>query len=143
VPVSLSPGDRTVVRDGGAAWAHRLDVVLVMSRKVDTIQRPLVTLLEAHGATFQSMAAVGRGCPDGIVGFLGETAVVEFKSGARAAKRKSKTADQQAEWRRKWKGSMCWVVTSWPDCERMLESMRRRARLNGAWAERYYDGECR
>jgi len=112
---------------------RRLDVVRVMSRKVDTVQRPLVKQLEAHGATFQSTAAVGRGCPDGFVGFLGITDPVEFKSGACAAKRKSKTADMQAEWRRKWRGSMCWVITSWPDCERMLESMRRRARLNGAW----------
>ena len=104
-----------------------------MSRKVDTIQRPLVKQLEAHGATFQSMAAVGRGCPDGIVGFLGLTAVVEFKSGARAAKRKSKTAEQQAAWRQNWKGSPCWILTSWEDCEAMLETMRLLARIVGAW----------
>lgn len=104
-----------------------------MSRKVDTIQRPLVNQLEAHGATFQSTAAVGRGCPDGFVGFLGVTDPCEFKSGDRAAKRKSKTADMQAAWRQKWRGSPCWVITSWSDCEAMLESMRRRARLSGAW----------
>jgi hypothetical protein len=99
------------------------------AKRIDNVHRPLVALMLAHGATFQSTAAVGNGCPDGVVGFFSVDAWVEFKTPGHSTKKA--TAERQAAWRQRWKGSPCWVLRCPADVVRMLEDMRGRARKLG------------
>lgn len=106
--------------------------------KVDNSQRELVPYILAHGATFQSLATVGGGCPDGIVGFMSVTDVCEFKSGPEKKPRAfkdgrrrkgSSTEAAQAAWHAQWKGSPRWVLRTRDDVVAMLNSMSERALL--------------
>jgi hypothetical protein len=49
-------------------------------RKVDTTQGPIVEALRAVGASVQSLAAIGKGCPDLLVGYRSRWYVLECKS---------------------------------------------------------------
>lgn len=102
------------------------------SAKIDDSQRELVPFLQAHGATFQSLATVGKGCPDGIVGFMGVTAVVEFKTPRTPpktsrrvprARKATRTVLAQAEWSARWKGSTVVILRTREDCTEMLNLM--------------------
>jgi hypothetical protein len=105
--------------------------------KIDDSQRELVPwLLATHGATFQSCATLGKGAPDGILGFMGVTAVVEFKTNppppktTRKAPRKRKatrTEEQQAAWAAKWRGSPRVILRTQADCLALLNQMHRQS----------------
>lgn len=91
--------------------------------KVDESQKKLVPFLRAHGASFQSMAPLGKGAPDGLIGFLGVTDLAEFKTGT------GKVSANQITWHREWRGSPVVVLRTEADCLTLLEDMRRRSRL--------------
>ena len=61
-------------------------------------------LLSVAGVTVHSLAGVGCGCPDLLVGAEGKTYLVEVKDGAKTPSRRTLTHDQQ-KWIRKWTGS--------------------------------------
>jgi Holliday junction resolvase len=67
--------------------------------KVDDNQRAIVEALRKCGASVQSLAAVGHGVPDLLVGWAGRTWLVEVKH----AKRGTLTPEQ-VEWHRDWRG---------------------------------------
>ena len=71
--------------------------------KVDANQGEIVKALRAHGATVQSLAAVGHGCPDLLVGYQGVTYLMEIKDGSLPPSRKRLTPDEAA-WHASWKG---------------------------------------
>lgn len=52
--------------------------------RVDPNQRALVKALRAAGASVVSLASIGRGCPDLLVGYRGMTFLVELKRDAKA-----------------------------------------------------------
>ena len=52
--------------------------------KIDANQTQVVIALRAAGATVQSLAAVGVGVPDLLVGFRGQTYLMEVKDGQKA-----------------------------------------------------------
>ena len=89
----------------------------------DTIHLPVVNVLRMSGATVEVIE--GRaGTPDLIVGMFGITELVEVKSGAAAARRKSSTADAQREWMRTWRGRPVVVVTSVDEAMALVGRMR-------------------
>jgi hypothetical protein len=106
-----------------------MEGITMRAAKLDNPQRPLISLLNSYGATFQSTAAVGNGCPDGFVGFLFLTDPVEFKTPG-ASKHKG-PEERQAAWRQRWNGSPCWVLRTPNDVVAMLANMRERARKLG------------
>ena len=61
-------------------------------------------LLSVAGVTVHSLAGVGCGCPDLLVGAEGKTFLVEIKDGEKTPSRRTLTHDQQ-KWIRKWTGS--------------------------------------
>jgi len=63
--------------------------------KVDTLHPACRTLFRAHGIAWTDTATVGHGLPDAIVCWGDKLALLEIKSGAKADKRKGKTADAQ------------------------------------------------
>jgi Holliday junction resolvase len=81
--------------------------------KIDANQTAIVSALRAAGATVQSLAAVGKGCPDLLVGHQGSTYLMECKDGRKSPSRRELTPDQ-IEWHVEWRGGPCIVVSS-PD----------------------------
>jgi hypothetical protein len=68
--------------------------------KVDLNQGEIVAALMKAGCTVQSLAAIGKGCPDLAVGLRGNNIFLEIK------REKGKLTDDQREWHAKWGGSV-------------------------------------
>ena len=83
-------------------------------KKVDNNQTQVVKALRDLGATVQHLHAVGKGCPDIVVGFKGKNLLLEIKDGDK----KVLTPDQ-VNWHKLWKGQVN-VVTSVDDAKLLL-----------------------
>jgi Holliday junction resolvase len=81
--------------------------------KIDANQEAVVTALRTAGASVQSLAGVGKGVPDLLVGFKGQTLLFEVKDGFKAPSARLLTEDQ-IRWHGSWKGGALAVVDS-PD----------------------------
>jgi len=81
--------------------------------KIDANQEAVVTALRTAGATVQSLASVGKGVPDLLVGYKGQTLLMEVKDGFKAPSARLLTEDQ-LRWHHNWKGGALAVVDS-PD----------------------------
>ena len=77
--------------------------------KVDANQCDVVAALRAIGCTVVSLAAVGRGVPDLLVGRLGRTYLLEVKDGRRPPSERKLTEDQ-LKWHGAWLGGTLAVV---------------------------------
>lgn len=66
--------------------------------------------LEQIGATVQSLASIGRGCPDLLVGYRGINFLLEIKDGKKSPSRRRLTGDQ-VDWHAAWRGRL-YVVES-------------------------------
>lgn len=73
--------------------------------KVDANQALIVGALRACGAAVQSLAAVGKGCPDLLVGFKGRNLLMEVKDGRKPPSDRKLTPDQ-IEWHTAWAGQV-------------------------------------
>ena len=71
--------------------------------KVDRNQAEIVKALRDAKATVQPLHAVGKGCPDLLVGFRGRNFLLEVKDW-QAAPSDRKLNDRQVEWHDGWKG---------------------------------------
>lgn len=89
--------------------------------KVDANQDAIVQALRAAGASVQSIAAVGKGVPDLLVGFRGLNWLVECKDGAKPPSARELTEDQQ-KWLRNWRGRVA-VVLSPDDALRAIGAL--------------------
>jgi Holliday junction resolvase len=78
--------------------------------KIDANQVEIVTALRKAGATVQSLAAIGAGCPDLLVGYKGVNYLMEVKDGSKPPSGRKLTPDQ-VEWLGKWKGAAVTVTT--------------------------------
>jgi hypothetical protein len=78
--------------------------------KIDTNQPAIVAALRAHGASVKSLAAVGDGCPDLLVGYRGINLLMEVKDGDLPPSAR-KLTDKQTQFISDWEGQIC-VVTS-------------------------------
>lgn len=66
--------------------------------KVDASQAAIVAALRDAGASVQSLAAVGDGCPDLLVGHAGRTVLLEVKE----PHVKGKLRPSQVDWHLAW-----------------------------------------
>jgi len=78
--------------------------------RVDANHDQIVSALRAAGAVVQSLAAIGKGCPDLLVAFRGNLFLLECKDGAKSPSRQRLTTDQQT-WHQAW-GALVEVVNS-------------------------------
>lgn len=85
--------------------------------RIDATQPAIVDALERIGATVQSLAAVGNGCPDILVGFRGRNVAMEVKTST------GRMRPEQVKWLRAWRGE-AHVVRSVEDALRALEVVR-------------------
>jgi Holliday junction resolvase len=86
---------------------------MMRAAKIDANQEQIVTALRAAGATVQSLAGVGKGVPDLLVGYQGQTLLLEIKDGRKPPSARLLTEDQ-LKWHGSWKGGALAVVDS-PD----------------------------
>jgi hypothetical protein len=92
----------------------------VRAAKVDQNQPLIVATLREVGATVQHLHAVGKGCPDLLVGYRGQNHLIEVKDGSKPKSARLLTPDQ-VEWHSGWRG-----------CVRIAESVDDALRIIGA-----------
>ena len=88
--------------------------------KIDRNQPEIVAALRKAGARVQSLAAVGSGVPDLLVGIRSDLYLIECKDGSLPPSARSLTPEQVA-WHRAWTGSPVYVVTC---VDEALEAIR-------------------
>ena len=88
--------------------------------KIDKNQTEIVEAMRKAGATVQSLAAVGAGVPDLLVGFKNRTALVEVKDGSKCPSARKLTPDQQ-QWHATWTGGTLAIV---PDVDAALRVLK-------------------
>ena len=88
------------------------------AKKVDLNQMEIVASLRKIGATVQSLATVGNGCPDLLVGFQGINYLMEVKDGDKAPSAQKLTPDQ-VKWHLEWCGDVH-IVRSVDDAFQVL-----------------------
>jgi len=77
--------------------------------RIDANQEQVVSALRAAGATVQSLAGVGVGVPDLLVGYQGKTLLLEVKDGKKPPSERRLTEDQ-VRWHGAWRGGPLAVV---------------------------------
>lgn len=78
---------------------------------LDSNHGHIVDALRRAGATVHSLAGLGDGAPDLLVGFRGDTHLFEVKDGGKSPSRR-KLRPSQKRWHLAWKGSPVVVVTT-------------------------------
>lgn len=73
--------------------------------RTDANHSLIVGALLSCGASVQSLAAIGKGCPDLLVGWRGENLLVEIKNGDKSPSKK-KLNKGQVEWHAEWRGEV-------------------------------------
>jgi Holliday junction resolvase len=79
--------------------------------RTDSNQTEIVEALRKAGATVQSLAAVGAGVPDLLVGWRGMNFLLEVKDGALPPSERRLTPEQ-VKWHDAWIGRPVFVVKS-------------------------------
>lgn len=87
--------------------------------KVDANQKQIVSALRRAGCSVQSLATVGKGCPDLLVGRNGKNFLFEVKDGAKVPSAR-KLTDDEKQWHQAWAGQIA-VVESIDDAVRLIE----------------------
>ncbi len=86
--------------------------------RIDANQPEVVKAFRAAGASVQSLAPLGDGCLDLLVGYRGANYLVEVKDGSKPPSARTLTPDQQ-EWTQNWHGQ--WeIVQDLSDVERLV-----------------------
>lgn len=76
--------------------------------KIDDNQRDIVSALRQAGCSVQSLAGVGKGCPDLVVGFRDRNFLIEIKDGSKSPSKRKLTQDEQ-NFHSMWKGHLAVV----------------------------------
>lgn len=87
--------------------------------KVDANHGDVVAALRKAGATVQSLAALGDGAPDLLVGFENDMWLMEVKHPDRPKARRVANSLQQA-WHDRWEGKPVSIVLSAEDALRVI-----------------------
>ena len=89
--------------------------------KIDANQNEIVKALRKMGATVQSLAAVGDGVPDLLVGYQGKSYLIEVKDGSKVPSARKLTPDQEV-WHKKWTGGTLRIANSAQEALDILEA---------------------
>lgn len=80
--------------------------------RTDANQDAIVAALRAYGCSVQSLAALGKGCPDLLVGFRGQNWLMECKRQREDRKKRPDLTDDQVDWMRDWRGVVHVVLSA-------------------------------
>lgn len=90
--------------------------------KIDDNQKAIVNVLRQMGASVQSLAATGKGCPDLLVGYQGINYLMEVKDGDKVLSKQKLTIDQE-HWHSLWRGSVH-IVKSVDEALKILQDKK-------------------
>ena len=76
--------------------------------RVDENQQEIVNALRQVGCSVVSLAPIGDGCPDLLVGHRGRNLLLEVKDGAKPPSKRKLTPDEE-EWIGNWRGQVAVV----------------------------------
>ena len=86
--------------------------------KVDTNQAEIVQNLRGLGCTVQSIASMGRGVPDLLVGWKGKKYLFEVKDPAKPPSKRILTEDE-LNWQLAWRGQVRTIESTYQALEEM------------------------
>jgi hypothetical protein len=76
--------------------------------RIDANHEEIRSALRQGGATVQSIADIGCGCPDLLVGFRGKNILLECKDGTQKPSRQRLT-ELESKWHATWRGQVITV----------------------------------
>ena len=85
----------------------------------------LIAAFEAAGARVVSLAAVGDGCPDLLVGYRGRIALCELLLGPTGPR--ASCSPERLAWYQAWRGSPVTVLHTVDDVAHVLRTLERAA----------------
>ena len=94
--------------------------------RTDANQAEIVRIFRKAGATVQSLADVGKGVPDLLLGFMGYNILVEVKDGNKPPSARKLTPDQ-IKWHSNWRCKVH-IVKDYQDCAELVCEYRMRAK---------------
>jgi len=97
-------------------------------KRIDDNQKSIVTNLRRCGFTVTSLASIGKGCPDIIVGAYGINLLFEIKDGSKTPSQQ-KLTPMEMEFRDSWKGQYN-VVTNFDEAITVIDMARKTFKLN-------------
>jgi len=92
------------------------------ANRIDENQNDIVAALRKAGATVRVISQ-GEGIPDLLVGFRGETILLEVKDGNKPPSARTLTPAEK-KFFDEWEGGLCMVVKSVEDALEMLEDIK-------------------
>jgi len=92
------------------------------ANRIDDNQNDIVTALRKAGATVRVISQ-GEGIPDLLVGFRGETILLEVKDGNKPPSARTLTPAEK-KFFDEWEGGLCMVVKSVEDALELLEGIK-------------------
>ena len=92
------------------------------ANRIDDNQNDIVAALRKAGATVRIISQ-GEGIPDLLVGFRGETILLEVKDGNKPPSARTLT-DAEKKFFDEWEGGLCMIVKSVEDALEMLEGIK-------------------
>lgn len=78
--------------------------------RIDGNHVDIVRTLRGAGASVQSLASQGQGCPDILCGFRGQNFLMEIKDSAKRLSKRRLTVDESM-WHQGWQGQIAVVMT--------------------------------
>lgn len=78
--------------------------------KIDDNQKQIVDGLRKLGLSVQSLASIGNGCPDIVVGTDRKNFLFEIKDGSKPPSKRLLT-DDEVKWHERWRGQVHVVET--------------------------------
>jgi hypothetical protein len=92
------------------------------ANRIDENQNDIVAALRKAGATVRVISQ-GEGIPDLLVGFRGETILLEVKDGNKPPSARTLTPAEK-KFFDEWEGGLCMVVKSVEDALELLEGIK-------------------
>ena len=78
--------------------------------RIDAWHREAVDYLRSMGASVQSLADIGKGCPDLLIGWRGRNYLIEIKDGRKPPSQR-KLTDLEVTWHKQWYGQIHVIET--------------------------------
>ena len=98
--------------------------------RIDANHAAVASAFRAMGCSVLSLAAVGKGCPDLVIGVAGRNLLCEVKDGLKSPSRRRLTP-KQAEFKASWRGSVLYVDDV-GDVPTIVNAMRSARALTGS-----------
>ena len=96
---------------------------MTYSHSTDGNHTEIVNALKAVGAQVQSLASVGKGCPDLLVAYRGFWYVLEVKDGSKPPSHR-KLTQPEAQWHERFQDyASVFVVTNVPEALEAIEAV--------------------